>query len=196
MRTLRKGALQCPAMRRSLLVILCLVFLTTSGWVQTADLKQYFQDHYTNKAFVIRGFLPGNHLSYDSLGSPTTHPPAGDWTETGFVTLGNDSRIENNHLVLKAQRMVALFIDNRFQLRPIQQPGKKQRGREFVKIEIELSGTPSSQSVDAVLARVFLNAQDSFVDLVPEYWRPCVSSGLAGKNANCLLLPKFLRFPA
>jgi TonB family protein len=172
-------------MRRSLLVIICLPFLTTSAWVQTDNLKQYLREHYANRTFIIRGFLSGNHLSYNSLGSPTKHAPAGDWTDNGFVTIGNDPRIEKNHLVLNSQRMVVIFIDKRFQLRAMQHPTK-------AKIEIELSGTPSSQSVDAVLSKIFLNSHDSFVDLVPGYWRACVSSGLAGKDLRCAFAPELL----
>src|SRR5579864_5893869 len=141
-------------MRRSLLVIICLPFLTTSAWVQTDGLGEYLHQHYANRTFVIRDFLTGDHLSYDSLGSPTKHAPAGDWTDNGFVTIGDDPHIEKNHLVLNAQRMVVIFIDKRFQLRAMQHPLK-------AKIEIELSSTPSSQSVDAVLTRIFLNSHDS-----------------------------------
>src|SRR5438270_2917755 len=183
-------------MRRSLLVIMCLPFLTTSAWVQTEDLKQYLHEHYANRIFILRDFLSGDHLSYDSLGSPTKHAAAGDWTETGFVTIGNDPRIENNHLVLNAQRMVVIFSDKRFQLSAIQRPPKAKKkhghGPGFVELEIELSGTPSSQSVDAVLSKLFLNSHDSFVDLVPGYWRFCVSSGLAGRDANCAFAPELL----
>jgi hypothetical protein len=171
-------------MRRSLLVILCVTVLTTNAWVQTQELKRYLHDHYTNQIFIIRNFLSGDHLSYDSLGSPTKRALAGDWTETGFVRI-DGSRVEKNHLVLNAQRMVVIFIDKRFQLRAMQHPQK-------AKIDIELSGTPSSQSVDAVLSKIFLNSHDSFVDLVPGYWRPCVSSGLARKDLRCAFAPDLL----
>jgi TonB family protein len=174
-----------PAMRRPLLVILCVTLLTTNAWVQTDELKQYLHDHYVNRIFIIRNFLSGNHLSYDSLGSPTKRALAGDWTETGFVTIGDDPRIEKNHLVLKAQRMIVIFIDKRLQLRAMRDPPR-------AKIEIELSGTPSSQSVDAVLSRIFLTSHDSFVDLVPDYWRPCVSSGLAGNDLRCAFAPELI----
>lgn len=172
-------------MRRCLLVIICLPFLTTSALVQTDDLKHYLLEHCANRTFIVRGFLSGDHLSYDSLGSPTKHAPVGDWTDNGFVTIGNDPRIEKNHLVLNAQRIVVIFTDKRFQLRAMQHPPK-------AKIEIELSGTPSSQSVDAVLSKIFLNSHDSFVDLLPGYWRPCVSAGLAGKDLGCAFAPELL----
>jgi TonB family protein len=171
-------------MRRSLLVILCVTVLTTNAWVQTEEVKQYLHDHYANRIFIIRNFLSGDHLYYDSLGSPTKQAVAGDWTETGFVRT-DDSRIAKNHLVLNAQRMVVIFSDKGFQLRAMQHPPK-------AKIEIELSDTPSAQSVDAVLSKIFLNSHDSFVDLVPAYWRPCVSSGLAGKDVRCAFAPELL----
>jgi TonB family protein len=169
-------------MRCSLLVIICLPFLTTSAWVQTDNLKQYLHDHYANKTFIIRDFLSGNHLSYDSSGSPSKKTSVGDWTETAFVTVSDDSRIKNNQLVLRARRMVVLFIENKFQLHT--------GAGGFVGIEIELGGNPSPESVNAALSKVFLNSHDSFVDLVPGYWRPCVSSG-AG-DGNCAFAPQLL----
>jgi TonB family protein len=185
-----------PAMRRLLPAMLCLTFLTTNAWAQTDDFKSYLRDHYESKTFIIRDFPSGNHLSYDSSGLPISHASVGDWSETGFV-IGYDARIHHNHLVLKAQRMAAVSINKTFQLRPVQHPHPDGRQGDpvFVEIDIQLGGIASPRALDALLSKVFLSTQDSLVDLVPEYWKPCMSSGLAGKNANCLFSPEILKIP-
>jgi TonB family protein len=186
-----------PAMRCLLPAILCLAFLRPNLWANTNDLEEYLREHYQSKTFIIRDFLSGNRLSYDSVGLPISHASAGDWTETGFVVVGDHPRIHHNHLFFKAQRIAAVFINKRFQLCPLQQPHPegKQGDPVFVEIEIKLDPAASPQAVDALLSKVFLNAQDSLMALVPDYWKPCMSSGLAGKNANCLFSSEILAIP-
>jgi hypothetical protein len=113
------------------------------------------------------------------------------------VAIGDHPRIHHNHLFLKAQRIAAVFINKRFQLRPLQQPHPegKQGDPVFVQIEIKLDAAAPPQAVHALLSKVFLNAQDSLMGLVPEYLKPCMSLGLVGKNADCLFASEILAIP-
>ena len=54
---------------------------------------------------------------------------------------------------------------------------------------------PSFEQVDAILSKIFLRTQDSFAELVPDYWKPCVLDGLNSKVSKCFFPPEFGAIP-
>jgi hypothetical protein len=136
-------------------------------------------------------------LYYVPSGAPIGNETPGDWTSDGFVKV-NNIQVRRQSLILEARRMVAVYIDHEFQLRPAQQllPGEKETRPVFVVIAAELAGDAfSSKTIEAVTSRIFLDARDSLADLVPDYWKSCIRSGLIDKSQNCQFSPDILSIP-
>jgi TonB family protein len=170
-------------------------FLSISLYAQGQNTQQYLRDQYQGKTFVLRGFLMNDKLRYDSSGSPD-HAAPGDWTSDGFVQV-SDITLSDDRLVIKAQRMAAAWA-GKFELRPLQHPKVNSKGQEAVVVEINADSgmhNPSPEQVEGILSKIFLTAQDSLADIVPDYWKPCVSRGLKGTEKNCVFSPEILSVP-
>jgi TonB family protein len=157
------------------------------------DLSQYLDGNYEGRTFVLRGFYSWNELHYDSSGRLKEQSPSGDWTVSGLVRV-KKAHVSGDRLKIEARRMVYGWDTGGFQELRGFYPGKD--GIPLV-INVELDG----ESVDAVqkaLSQVFLTPRDSFVDLVPEYWRHCVllAVTMGGKNTDaCRFSQDFLQLP-
>jgi hypothetical protein len=136
-------------------------------------------------------------LYYLPSGAPVVSETIGDWTAAGFVKVIK-VQIRQQSLILEARRLVAVYIDHKFKLLPAEQslPGEKETSPVFVAIAVDLGGdTASIETIEAVTSKVFLDAQDSLADLVPDYWKSCVRSGLIDKSQNCQFSPDILKIP-
>ena len=153
-----------------------------------SDVEQHLRDAYQNKTLVLRGFYSGKHLRYDSSGAPTGNEKSGDWTTDAFVRVDNIN-FSHRRLAIKLDR-VALADDyrNGFQFQSKRPP--------HADIQIDLAGdNPSPEQVDAAMARTFLTSQDDLAELVPDYWKQCVSDAETGKGTNCHFSPELLAIP-
>lgn len=180
-------------MLRFLRAILILALLPANAHSQTVSVEQHLRESFEDKTFLLRGFLTGDHLYYDALGAPIGNSTAGDWTADGFVTV-NDVQIRQQSLILKARRLLVESIDHKFQFRPAERslPGEKEKEPVSVQITVDLgTDTPSAEAADAATSKIFLDAQDSLTDLVPNYWKSCIRSGLMGAQ-NCQFSPEIL----
>lgn len=171
------------------LLALILAFVLSDAHSQTVALEQQLREHYEGKTFLIRGFLTGEHLYYLSSGAPIVSETTGDWTVDGFVKV-NKVLVRQQSLILKARRLVAVYIDRRFKLLPAE------AGPESVDITVDLGADAASiETIEAVTSKIFLGAQDSLADLVPDYWKSCVQSGPIEKAESCQFSADILSVP-
>jgi len=79
-------------------------------------------------------------------------------------------------------------------------PDKDEKKNRSVRIVADLkAGDISTGAVDTTLAQVFLTSRDSFADLLPDYWKPCVRAALGddaeNKYPSCRFSPTLLAVP-
>ena len=176
--------------------ILPIISLAIPPHAPGQDVQHYLRDQYQGKTFVLRGFPVGDVLRYDSSGA-SDRAASGDWTTDGFVQV-NDVRLSDDRLIFKAQRMVAARLDGQFQLRPLERVKGNLTKKELVQVEIKADlgmHNPSQEQLGALASKIFLTAQDSLGDLVPDYWKPCVRGGLKGTDKNCIFAAEVLSIP-
>ncbi len=182
---------------RALAVFLLWGLFSTSASAQKNDIGQHLRDQYQGKVFVLRGFPTGDRLLYDSSGSPQ-NAASGDWTVDGFVQV-SDIRLSGDRLIIKAQRMAVAWLDRRqFEFRPLERRKGNNGGNELARVEIKADAgmrDPSALQVAALVSKIFLTAQDSLANLVPDYWKLCMRGGLDGKDNNCAFAPLAIAVP-
>jgi TonB family protein len=182
-------------------VLLSVQLLSFQRRAQAQDITQQLRDQYQGKPFVLRGFYSSDRLLFDSSGKPD-NATTGDWTTNGFVRI-NDIHFSDDRIVIKAQRLVAAWVgetqtdQKRFELLPLE--NRSLIGKKFavlVKIEAD-SGmhNPAPEQVEALLSKIFLTSQDSFADMVPDYWKHCVAGGSTGSDKVCVFSPEILAVP-
>jgi len=168
----------------SLPVLVGLVLSTYWAVAQTADL-QHLRDQYVNKVLVVRGFYSGDTLRYDSSGSPAGDVVLGDWTTDAFVQIERIDALGANLKITSKRLMVVAAGRKGFQFAG--GPGSK-RWKKTKKVTIfieQLVHDGHDNAATAVLSKIFVSPDDQFADLVPDYWKPCISRGLSGKDQNC-----------
>jgi len=167
-----------------------------------SELEEHLRDQYKGKTLVLRNFYDGRSLRYDASGRLSEPSASGDWTVDGVVHV-DDVRVSNHRLNIRATRLRLGWIRN-VGFSSVPSPDGK-AGKEYEKekeLHIEANFNPGEvtvDSVDALLARVFLTSNDHFAELVPEYWKPCVRAGLGGTASKlysaCQLSPEFRALP-
>lgn len=175
-----------------LFALLAAVTLASAG-----DLNHQLQDKYANKTLMLRGFYSGDRLRYDASGSLVSGNPSGDWTSDGFVLITNIG-VNGRSIKIKAQRMLALSQSKIFSLQPAENAIVRPGQHKAIVVEIVADmGTrhPSSSQAAAAMTKIFLSAKDDFASLIPDYWKPCVPAGLAGKDKNCQFASDILAVP-
>jgi TonB family protein len=192
-------------MRRSLLLsaLASLAFATTLAYPTpasaTSEIDQHLRDAYQNKTFVLRSFYSGTALHFDSAGSPPADALAGEWTVDGFVNV-EDIHVSGSRLQIRASRLHLgwLGADGLKAVHDVVVKGRAddEKKNRALRIEADLGPGPvTAEAADAALSRIFLTAQDSFADLVPDYWKPCISDGLLGKGNSCRFPPELAAIP-
>jgi TonB family protein len=167
-----------------------------------SDLDQQLRDQYQGKTLLLRGFYSGNSLLYDSAGSPSEGGLSGDWTVDGVVRI-DEIHASGDRLKIRATRVHLGWVGGELQTLhdyvakdKLDKDEKKDRE---LRIEAALSDGGTTESAVAALSRIFLTSQDSFADLVPDYWQPCVRSGLTAetgiKKQSCYFSQEFLAIP-
>jgi len=178
-------------------LVLSSLFLIAATFAYSGDLNRQLHDQYVNKTLVLRGFYSGDRLRYDSSGSLVSGNPSGDWTSDGFVRI-TDIGVKGQEIRIKAQRMSTLSLNKTFSLRVAENEVVRPGENKAIVVEIAADlGTrhPSADQADAAMAKLFLSAKDDFARLVPDYWKPCVLAGLAGKDENCHFTSEILGIP-
>jgi TonB family protein len=186
------------SLRRKLTAAALSAFLTcalfsSSPALGKDDLSQYLNGNYEGRIFVLRGFYSWNELHYDSSGRLEEQSPSEDWTVSGLVRV-KKAHVSGDRLKIEASRIVIGWGTGGFQELRGFYPGKD--GIPLA-IDVDLDGA-IIDAVQKALSQVFLTSRDSFVDLVPEYWRRCVvlAVTMGGKNnEQCRFSQEFLQVP-
>lgn len=172
------------------LVLLGLLAVFPVPALASSEIERDLRDRYQHKTFLLRGFYSGSSLRFDAAGTPEEGDSYGDWTVDGVV-LVDDVSISRDHLRIRATRL-HLGWDHNAGLEAVHDYDDKGRlvsddnKNRKLHIEVDLGpGDVTPTAADAALSRIFLTSDDSFADLVPNYWKPCVLSGLgAGVSAK------------
>jgi len=159
----------------------------------SGDLQRHLRDQYQGKTLILRGFYAGDRLRFDSTGTLAGGANSGDWTTDGFV-LPTDIHVAGSRLKIKARRQIVAASGQGFQFQADTTQNRK-RKPVILAIQADLGSNPTPAQADAVMSRVFLAAQDSLAESVPDYWKPCLSDGLAGKSAPCRFSPELAAIP-
>jgi TonB family protein len=170
-------------MRRQLLSSVATLLLAALSAAQTGGIEQHLSEiSQTKNWLILRSFYSGARLRYDATGTLTNYSASGDWSSEGIVRL-NDFHFSHGRLILQAQRAEAVIEKQEFHLRLLDAPnGRNERRPVWVEIEIDLGRDDTPEKLDAAMAKIFLTSQDRLADLVPDYWKPCLSEGLAEKG--------------
>lgn len=99
---------------------------------------------------------------------------------------------------MEARRLLVVSVGQMFQFRAVEQPAPDRKGVQPVLVEITVDfgkGAPTLEQVDTALSKIFLTANESLGDLVPNYWKPCVRAGLAGKDQRCRFASELTAVP-
>ena len=166
-----------------------------------SDLTQHLNDQYEGKTFILRNFYSGDHLKYEPSGHAINPLAPDDWTVAGVVEV-ESFRLAGDHLKIEARRLHLGWLGGVFQeLHDHDREGKsdKDEGKNrYLLIEVGL-GLATVEAADAVLSQIFLTSRDSFADLVPDYWKPCVLAALTGKGSKqysaCRFSQEFAAIP-
>jgi len=170
------------------------------------DVQQSLRDQYQGKTLVLRGFYAGNSLRYESAGTLREGLPGGDWTVDGAIHV-DDVRVSRDHVTIHARRLHLGWVRDSGLTELHDLVGKDKQDQEknekrdrAVEIVADLGpGPATTETADAMLARIFLNPQDSLADLVPDYWKPCLRAAASGNDdknyRSCRFSPDFLAVP-
>ncbi len=145
---------------------------------------------------MLRGLYSAEQLRYDSAGAPTGGSYVGDWTTDAFIQI-NDIHISGGTLKIKTTRLMVVSVKQKgFQFAAVRSSKKRKDSKKSGIAEIEApSISDSEQAAKVFLSKIFLNSQDSLVDYLPDYWRPCVEDGMLGKSENCRFSLEMLAVP-
>ncbi len=163
-----------------------------------SELEQHLRDEYKGKTLILRNFYGGDSLRYDASGQLSKAATPGDWTVDGVVQI-DDVKISSHHLTIRAKRVhLGWLRDVGFS--PMEGVKDKQGDTRALRIEADLSSAEeTAEQADSLLAQIFLTSKDHLVELVPDYWKPCVlaaSSGQGtGEYSGCRFSPDFLATP-
>ena len=170
--------------------VLCLAFLAPAHSRADDNVEQKLRNDYVGKTYVLRNFYSGKKLIYDSAGRLSGSAVSGDWTTDGVLRVDKVS-VSRDVVTIHAKRL-RLMAKEGFRL--------SRSETSSLRIEMQLDSQGSvADKADAVLAQVFLTQRDHFVELVPDYWMPCVLAGITGKSAKhypgCRLSSELLAVP-
>lgn len=188
-------------MRHSAAIATLSIFIAAVSLARASEVEERLRYEFRDKTLVLRGFYPGKDLHYDSTGAVRERLEPGDWTVDGIVRI-EDIGISGSRLRIKASREHWGWING---FNPVHDlngkgnPDNDEKKNRAVRIEAELGGDVTVDGAEAAVGRIFLNANDSFADLVPAYWKPCVSAALrndsSSKFRSCRFSTEFLQIP-
>jgi TonB family protein len=149
------------------------------------SLARHLKDEYQNKNWFIADFYGADHLHYDSNGQILGGLAPSLWMTDGYVEVtGVD--ISDGHLRITAQRLLLHDNDGNGLL--------FQRTKRKLVIEADLDPQHKTpRDLDELWAKIFIMRAQRFVDLVPDFWKPCVSAALTGSGGETYKACRFAR---
>jgi len=169
-----------------------------------------FEVSISARPLILRGFYNASSLHFDASGLVREGARAGDWTVDGVVQV-DDIKLSRHRLTIRANRIHFGWLKSGFGPlqdlpRPELDPAKENVQKikydleRVLKIEYDLDSAKEPIDVaDVAFSRIFLTSNDSFFDLVPDYWKPCVHAALTQSDdktyGGCRFSQDFLAIP-
>ena len=156
------------------------VLLLHSVAFASASLEQQLSQLFVGRSFTIRNFYRGGHLRYGSDGKLMENAEPGYWSRDGMVKFTAIRVSKENALTMQGERYCIQFEPEH---------GEFVNVRTGDKVELEIQLKPEQLSLEAlvpVLQLVLLSSRDKLADLVPSYWKNCLSRRVARKDKHSL----------
>jgi TonB family protein len=169
---------------RHLFLFLCVAIAVLAALPANADsiVLEHLRDVYRGKTFILRGFYSGDRLQYDASGTLAGSANSGDWMSEGFVQV-KDVRSSHHRLIVEGERQLVIQYEGKEFAFLREKATDIDRRPVTIEAEIDPQNTSADQA-DAVMAKIFLIANDDFAASVPDYWKPCLRIAAAGNSEN------------
>lgn len=168
-------------MRRNLTGFVILLLLLTTAPARAdsrADLERSLRDQWAGKNELLRGFYGGDHLVFDAAGSPLQTGSSAPWTASYVHIKG--LKVKDQDLEMDGERAGLVFYDQK-RLVP-----ETDEGTKHVRVQIQIALAPSetAEQVRAALDRVFIQPNEDFSSMVPEFWQDYLHGSLKEKERD------------
>ena len=161
------------------LVILLLMLAATPARADSkADLERSLRDQWVGKNELVRGFYGGDHLGFDAAGSPLQTAPSVPWTASWVHIKG--LKVKDKDLEMDGERAGLVFYD---QKRLLPETDEARRS-VHVQIQVALAASETGEQVRAALDRVFIQPNEDFSSMVPEFWQDYLHGSLKEKERD------------
>jgi hypothetical protein len=150
-------------------VLLLTLLMPSLPAFASPSLEQQLNQLFVGRSFTIRNFYHGGHLRYGSDGLLLGKAEPGYWSRDGMVQFFSVKLSQDGTLVMQGNRYCIQFEP---------EYGEFVNVRTDDKVEIEIQLKPDQLSREAlipVLQKILLSSRDRLADLVPSYWRNCLS---------------------
>ena len=154
------GVIRGPGILFSFLLVAVLPSLAQSP----KDVERSLEAKYKGKTLTRRNFSTTNSLLYTRDGRFIDTADIGTWTLYGLVEI-KDVSVKKDQVEIQGNRIAVLFEPKNRRL---------ERFRTGVKFRLRVEYEPGmldESSIETAIARIFLGGNESFVDLVPPYWK-------------------------
>lgn len=161
------------------LLACCLLGASALGHAWAASgLEDDLSRIFVGRSFTIRNFYRGNHLRYESNGELLDRAEPGYWSRDGMVEFTSVKISPDGALTLEGNRTCVLLDQEQGEFSNV-------TTGDHVQIEIQLAPDRRNlQTVLPVMQRVLLSSRDRLSDLVPAYWRNCVSQKVERRDKH------------
>ena len=133
------------------------------------SIEQQLSGVFVGRSFTIRNFYRGSHLRYGSDGDLLGVKEPGFWSRDGMVKIFSVKLSNEAGIVFQGERFCVLFDPSTGEFLNVKTGDK-------VDLSVQLlPGERSFEGAVAVLYKVFLTGKDRLPDLVPSYWRDCLT---------------------
>jgi len=144
----------------------------------SAPLEQELSQIFVGHSFTIRNFYHGSPLRYGSDGQLLEKAEPGFWSRDGMVQFSAVKLSREGTLVMQGNRYCIQFEP---------EYGEFINVRTGDKVQIEIQFKPDQLSREAlvpIMQRVLLSSSDRLADLVPSYWKNCLSRKLGRSDKH------------
>ncbi|MGH9494521.1 MAG: energy transducer TonB, partial [Candidatus Sulfotelmatobacter sp.] len=132
------------------------------------------------KTLILRGFYSGQRLHYDAAGTLIGSAGPGDWMNDGFVQV-KEIRSAHRHLLVEAERELVIQFEGKEFAFLREKADAIDKQPLSIEADIDLGQILPDQA-DAVMAKIFLTANDDLSAIVSAYWEPCLRAAASGSS--------------
>jgi TonB family protein len=168
------------ALCRLLRFIIAVIPLTFALPLQSgqADLEQDLSHVFVGRSFTIRNFYQGTHLRYSSGGDLLNKNEPGYWSRDGMVKIASVKVSREGIIVFQGDRYCVLFSPDDGEFSNV-------RTGDKVEIQVDLpNGAMTMEETLPALYKVFITGKERLPDLVPAYWKDCLSQKVERPNKH------------